>query len=475
MSLLFYRRPDYLGHDKQQLTESKCASYLEAAEASKPHIPKELCFDEIVKNNTLPPCSLNDFMDYLMYVEYNAECLQFFLWYCDYVERWSGLPKERKELSPAWDPSKMLQPRSTAHSRSRSLSEQTERMNRILLILEKDPKDGEGAKRPGRKPQRTESNSTNFSWPRGSSLDTKRTNEETGSEWQQFSAQPFRDEMTRIVRHYISSTGPRQLNLTHSDRNSCMQAVQQTTHPSTLLPAFAAAEALLKGQSHPNFIRWSVSNSNRPRVIFMRWLAAALIVLGFALDAVLVLSGLNRFIRMTALPLWCIGFSFLVASRHGLCIILHWNYKRNLRPWEQFSDEDFSGSVLHENDKADSGDNGSNETKAKKDNTEKEKNRKSQHKKKSPSTSSRIASADLQGKPSLQCLGGPIAFDEEPWVGSYQNRSGWNKVFEVSIVTQNKHLRAMQDRVTFEAMAWGTLLALGLATGSVFIPSGNFY
>lgn len=50
------------------------------------------------------PCSLNDFMDYLAYVEINAENLQFYLWYKDYVRRFEALPESEKALSPEFVP-----------------------------------------------------------------------------------------------------------------------------------------------------------------------------------------------------------------------------------------------------------------------------------------------------------------------------------------------------------------------------------
>jgi hypothetical protein len=43
-------------------------------------------------------------MDYLVYVEHNAENLQFYLWYKDYVRRFNELPQEEKVLSPEWVP-----------------------------------------------------------------------------------------------------------------------------------------------------------------------------------------------------------------------------------------------------------------------------------------------------------------------------------------------------------------------------------
>jgi hypothetical protein len=43
-------------------------------------------------------------MDYLVYIEYTAENLQFYLWYKDYVRRFDKLPAKEKALSPEWVP-----------------------------------------------------------------------------------------------------------------------------------------------------------------------------------------------------------------------------------------------------------------------------------------------------------------------------------------------------------------------------------
>jgi hypothetical protein len=43
-------------------------------------------------------------MDYLVYVEHNAENLQFYLWYKDYVRRFDALSEGEKGLSPEWIP-----------------------------------------------------------------------------------------------------------------------------------------------------------------------------------------------------------------------------------------------------------------------------------------------------------------------------------------------------------------------------------
>lgn len=41
-------------------------------------------------------------MNYLKYIEHDAENLQFFLWYRDYCQRFDQLPATDKDLSPEW-------------------------------------------------------------------------------------------------------------------------------------------------------------------------------------------------------------------------------------------------------------------------------------------------------------------------------------------------------------------------------------
>lgn len=41
-------------------------------------------------------------MNYLVYIEYSAENLQFFLWYRDYVKRFNELPSSERVLAPEW-------------------------------------------------------------------------------------------------------------------------------------------------------------------------------------------------------------------------------------------------------------------------------------------------------------------------------------------------------------------------------------
>ena len=91
-----------------------------------------------------------------------------------------------------------------------------------------------------------------------------------GAKAQPFTIQPFRDEMSRIITIYIAEGAPRQLNLSSRERTAVLRALAVTTHPSAFRNVLKTVEWSLRRQAHPNFIRWSICNGNRPRVIFAR-------------------------------------------------------------------------------------------------------------------------------------------------------------------------------------------------------------
>ena len=67
MSILFYRRPDYVDKAPGYLNDSACQRYVERTKGSKHKAPMELSFDNILNNRTLPPTTLGDFMVYISY------------------------------------------------------------------------------------------------------------------------------------------------------------------------------------------------------------------------------------------------------------------------------------------------------------------------------------------------------------------------------------------------------------------------
>ncbi|KAK4458942.1 hypothetical protein QBC42DRAFT_232777 [Cladorrhinum samala] len=331
-------------------------------------IPKGLSFEEVIKNKTASPCSLTDFMDYLYYVEHNAESLQFFLWYFDYVQRWSQLLPRQKALSPAWDPEKASEPNSRfitySHKRARSL-----KMKKILNIM------GMSSQGPVELNDDNESQSGQSSTTSSvsSSLLSPSSCTPPKPDWKPFTIPPLQTELTLIIRHYLTSsaTSPRFLSrLSGSDLQACLRASQHTTHPSALLPAFMTCESLLRSASHPAFVSWARGNANRERISFLKFLAAVLVALGTAADAVLILSRLSP-----------------VFQTFG---------PRN----------DYSLPPLEEGN----------------------------------------------------------------------NKKGFReKIWDHTILVEDKHLMMLQDRAVFFSILWAGVLASGLTVGSLFVPRGGMF
>ncbi|KAK1761471.1 hypothetical protein QBC47DRAFT_30020 [Echria macrotheca] len=459
------------------MEDFETAYQLDQAAACPVNVPAELAFEEIIKNRTAPPCSLNDFMDYLVYVEHNAESLQFFLWYYDYIQRWSGLLPRQKALSPIWDPEKAHEPRSRfitySHKRARS-----QKMNKIISIMEMEG-DRHQPENPFEDPESRASFSS--SRPRTPPSALLSPTESTKGDWQPFTIQPFRDEISRIVRQYISENSPRQLNLTPKDRDSCLRAAQHTTHPSALLPAFLVAEAALRSHSHPKFISWSTSNSTPARLLFLRALGVLLILLGLALDTALILSRQSHFLRILCLLLWWPGLTVLLAACSRLCIFLHVHGTRQLRPWELFSGNDTLLLPTEEDD---------NENERcllnKKKHVRGSSSRSSTRSSSSSSSSSpshsrnnhsisSFVGADPLRKPSLQTFGSRNDFADEPWVVLDKRRSVVSRIACATVPVQNTALRLLQDRTAFFAVLWGGLLASLLTVASLFVPAANLF
>ncbi len=258
------------------------------------------------------------------------------------------------------------------------------------------------------------------------------------------------------MRHYLAATSPRELNLSHKDRAVCLHALQHTTHPSAFLPAINIAEAALRGQSHPNFIRWSICNGNKPRVFFVRTMGASHIAFGFIIAIFLTLSNVSRWWRIFAAPMWFIGYSTMVAAYKGLCILLHHSHSRNLRPWELDADaelgeerrDSFSSTAQRDVQMA--------SRTGHYDDTDKEDN-----------MSFRSTS--------MQTFGPKNSFDDTRWVEKYRKEPLLKKVFEQSTWTQDETLRILQDRIVLGANLWAIILTVVCTVVFVALPKGSFY
>ena len=138
---------------------------------------------------------------------------------------------------------------------------------------------------------------------------------------QSVTIQPFREEITRIVAIYVADGSPRQLNLSAKERATLLHALNNTTHPSAFQRVAYTVEWFLRHQAHPNFIRFSICNGNRARVIFARGLGLGGIVAGIVAGILLTLSSAGRGWRALSAVGLLIGVSTLIAAWKGMCVV----------------------------------------------------------------------------------------------------------------------------------------------------------
>ncbi|GKT47048.1 uncharacterized protein ColSpa_07229 [Colletotrichum spaethianum] len=442
MSLKFYKTPSAGRPWRPPVMDEDCRRYRRRTKQTDKWIPPRLAFEEVVRNKTASPCSLNDFMDYLVYVEQDAEPLQFFLWYCSYVHEWTtALTPEQRALAPRWDA-----------DRGRKLSSRERRaknkskVSNILAMLD-DESEHQAKTAGGRGHKRGASSAANVLQPRMSVIEEEEKEgeeKEEGKEAAETQApQPFRDDITAITNHYIVPNAPRRLNLTKDDRNAVLAATSTTTHPSALLLAFERVEALLRGKLHPDFIRYSIANANRVATRLLVLLGIFLLVLSLVLDVILILSRASQYYRLLPTPVLFVGLMILIAALDGVSLSLHLSHSRHVRPWEVPDLEAGTGADKRHRRTA---------------------------------TPESVAGAvDPLRKPSLQTLGPENVFSEEGWVAAYERRPLWRRVFERTSASQNRHLRILQDGVVAGAVLWAALATVGLGAGSIFIPSYNMF
>lgn len=411
-------------------------------------------------------------MDYLLYVEHRAEDLQFFLWYYNYIPRWNALMPRQKLLSPVWEPEKAKGPKSRflayRHQRARS-----EKMNKILSVLDK-PADPQKEELPFKCPPIKTSFSPDDDFAQPGTPPPQAANspvpEPPKPDWctspssppslfhirsgtmltpSTVTVQPFRNEYCGVIKHYIVETSPRALKLSKHDRQWCLDAAPHTTHPSALLPAFLAVEENLRTNLHPNFIRWTRSNSNRASMLFLRAAGVVMFLLGAGMDVLLILSGQSRFLRVLCLILWWPGLTVFIAACKDICLLLHYRDVRELRPWEIFpadSEADQNVKDVYVPSPVSAGS------------------------EKGLGVGGMSFVGKQEGKPSMRTFGPKNNYDDERWYGLYKKRSVWSKVLDKTTPVRNPTLRAMQDRTIFYAVLWGGLLATTLVVGSLIVP-----
>ncbi|KAI4175190.1 MAG: hypothetical protein LQ346_008107, partial [Caloplaca aetnensis] len=244
--------------------------------------------------------------------------------------------------------------------------------------------------------------------------------------------QPHRSEINRVISHYLAPNSPRELNLSHKTRSAVLHALQHTTHPSAFSLVRDIVEGTLRGQSHPNFIRWSICNGNKPRVLFVRNAGIAHVAGGIILALILILSSAGRYWRLFSVPLFLIGFAIGIAAYKGLCVIIHTGHCRNLRPWEQFGDGASLNSKSFDNN----------------------------HNIISDDDQAALSTDDVYGMSergesgkrgvSMETFGTNNGYDHELWVERYKRKPLLQRIFAENIWIQNETVRVLQDRIVVQ-------------------------
>jgi len=408
-------------------------------------------------------------MDYLVYIEFSAENLQFYLWFKDYVRRFETLPEKEKALSPEFipetddipdltkDPEKGER-RKTKRATSNALMETGyDGKSSVLNTTTSQVQSQISAKAHHHQESEIRESPSVTSGSTAVPSDAEVV-AQAGLKWQPFTIQPMREEINRVMRHYLAFTAPRELNISHRDRARCLHALQHTTHPSALEPAVKITEAALRGQSHPNFIRWSICNGNKPRVFFVRTMGVTNSTFGFIIAIVLTLSSLSRWWRIFAAIEWFMGISTMIAAYKGLCVILHHSHARNLRPWEQDLDSEIGDMRRHSSE---SSENRTFQLASRTGDHEDE------HREDGDGSSYRPST--------MQTFGPKNSFDDAIWVEKYHRKPVIRKVFDKSTWTQDETLRVLQDRIVLGANLWAVVLTIPLTVVFVAFPKGNLF
>ncbi|EPS38647.1 hypothetical protein H072_7626 [Dactylellina haptotyla CBS 200.50] len=278
LEFLFYQRPE---KTRSSSLKSKSSERSDISTISSHGIPEKLSFSRVINRETCFPCRLDDFMNYLTYVERNAENLRFYLWFRRYIQRFDELPREEKQKSPVWECPLLKDKTKTEES------------------------DYEDGKPPYTRP----------------------------------SAQPFRMEVGRIAQMFLAPLSPFELNLSGRDRKDVLNALATTTHPSAFKSVLPQVEISLRQQSHPNFVRYALSTANHGRVAAMRWGGFILILVAIALGVGLSLGKVHKAVRIIVpAATMFFGLCSILDGQRSVCLVLLTFGVRDRFAWEKDTD-----------------------------------------------------------------------------------------------------------------------------------------
>ncbi|KAK3990296.1 hypothetical protein QBC44DRAFT_289079 [Cladorrhinum sp. PSN332] len=470
---LTYRRPSYV--EKRDIADAGVESDDESSQgggnslesvkstASSGGIPPALTFDRIVQGGTCPPCTVRQFMNYLIYVERAAENLQFYLWYKDFEKRFFS-EIQTFDLSLEWtqdmedEAIERFKKEQADNARQRVAKKPgaateifggtdfeksaSQKVRQPFVGIQDGNTNGDPFSTPPAtplEPPEQQSTAQSQSGYLGSSGGTSTSYRLQANEafaaagvGLPFTIQPFREEIDRVIATYIMSGAPRQLNLSDREQKVTLQALAYTTHPSAVRLILNSAESTLRLQAHPNFIRWTICNGNPMRVTFARSLGVGTTLLSTVAAILLTLSRAPRGYRALPAIGWVIGIATLVAAYKGMCVVLHGLHHQHVRPWELFVVEDDTEL----------------------DDMERGASRK--HK-------------------SFDSFGSGNSFETEPWVVKYEQRNMIRKIFDRQIWIQEPALRQIQDTIFVQSVLFAFICTCILVAIFINVPGGNLF
>lgn len=373
----------------------------------------------------------------------DAENLQFYLWLVDYYRRFRNAPPEETALSPKWSfNNPHSSPRDSGNS-GYSAVPCSDKTLSLLGVSDFDAIEEEDISNASLLEDHPSPYTATLGTLKFSEIRLAETKSPEGTNKKSTSAQPFREEVNRIIAHYIAPGSARELNLSHKDRFAVLYALRRTTHPSAFHPIKQVLDLTLRNQSHPNFVRWSICNGNKPWTIFLRTFAVCNVVIGFAIAILLTLSRASRWYRILAALEWWFGITNLIAAYQGLCVLLLRRHTREVRPWEideqggRYGPSDEEAGLRH----------------------------------------SKILYEETKSRwpVKMEVFGPSNTWDHKTWMDRYSVKSIFKKTFEKEVPTQEQGLHVLQNRIVRQAEAWALIITIPLTALFTALPKGNLY
>ncbi|KAI0080786.1 hypothetical protein K474DRAFT_1657268 [Panus rudis PR-1116 ss-1] len=332
-----------------------------------------ITLDHVLTGETCEPISLSDFETYLEYKEYSIENLHFLVWYQDYRQRFSQLPRELQELSPS--------PSSSLDNNLQSASQvplpsigKTERrltaskVNYENYVLNQKPSlatlvgESQGPCSPV-SPTFSTSGYSSASYHGQSQPNSPLLRATSGSGTFASShldpdRQPFRQECLCVLKTFLRDGSSRELSLDGRVREMIVRDLTWTTHPDVFLSAYEQTYDTLSTISLPHFLSLSTTNINRSKAYFWYYVGTFNFALALVITLITVLAvedyteraptvigrdywhgGQSRLAkarawRLLALPCFVFGVMQFYSGAKGFCSEVWGRGRIQLRPWE---------------------------------------------------------------------------------------------------------------------------------------------